>query len=54
MTYLPKHYKTIVQPFDEVAKFLDTDFTQGWRPLMVTAHPNGKDLIVLLEKKSDT
>jgi len=53
LTYMPLHYKTVVKPFDEVGKSLDTDFRVGWRPLMITAHPNGVELIVLLEKMPD-
>ncbi len=48
--HIPQHYKSLVKPFDDLPMYLDMEFNGGWRPVMMTAHPDGKQLIILLER----
>lgn len=48
--HIPEFYKVEVKPFAEMSMYLDTDYRTGWRPIMMSAHPDGRQAIILLEK----
>jgi len=48
--YLARHYDIEVRAFDQASKYLDTKYQLGWRVVKMTPHPDGKQLIFLLEK----
>jgi hypothetical protein len=49
-TYIPKHYHVEVRLFGEADRYLDKYYGQGWRVVSIVPHPDGRQIICLLEK----
>jgi hypothetical protein len=44
------HYRVEVRSFQEAALYLDSLYKTGWRVIHMAAHPDGHQVICLLEK----
>jgi hypothetical protein len=44
------HYRVEVRSFQEAGLYLDSLYKTGWRVIHMAAHPDGHQVICLLEK----
>jgi hypothetical protein len=49
--YIPERYRVVRESIENFGKVLDGFAKEGWRVVSAELHPNGSELVALLEKK---